>query len=92
MKKSLSTESQKIESAYMNGSRRAWLEVLSEALKHLGPHDPIAAGHRWQRERAETVMALRELCAEFGDLDWDEDLYLPDVIEKHLSRHLHGAD
>lgn len=43
-------------------------------------------------ERTETVHALRELCKEFGDNDWSDDLHLADVIEKHLARHLRAGD
>lgn len=40
-------------------------------------------------EREQTISALRELCAVFGDNDWPEDLNLADVVEKHLGKHLH---
>ena len=40
------------------------------------------------KEREVAVAALRELCGEYGDNDWADDLHLADVIEKHLRRHL----
>lgn len=42
----------------------------------------------WNMEREETVKILRELCEEFGDNLWPDDLYLRDVIEKHLAKYL----
>ena len=43
---------------------------------------------RWIEEREETIIKLREICQDFGDNDWPDDLYLPDIIEKHLYNHL----
>lgn len=39
-------------------------------------------------ERQDVVRLLREICAEYGDNDWPDNLHLYDVIEKHLWRHL----
>ena len=39
-------------------------------------------------ERQATVVALRVACQTYGDNDWDDDLFLPDVVEKHLVRVL----
>jgi hypothetical protein len=36
-------------------------------------------------------MALRELCLEFGDLRWADDLHMADIINKHLGVHLYEA-
>ncbi len=41
-------------------------------------------------ERQRAIDQLRELCAEFGDNDWPNDLDLADVIEKHLGRKLYA--
>lgn len=32
--------------------------------------------------------ALRDVCDEHGDNDWEDNLHLSDVVEKHLGRHL----
>jgi predicted secreted protein len=40
-------------------------------------------------ERAQVVRYLRYLCAQFGDNDWEDNLHLEDVIEKHLMRYLY---
>lgn len=75
------------EQVYLRGRRRAWTEVISLALRELG-HDEATSGAAALREREYAVSALRELCEEFGDNDWPDRLWLPDVIEKHLGRRL----
>lgn len=77
------------DNAYTEGSRRAWLTILAEALHNLGYDGPEHSAHRWILEREETVLALRSICEDFGDNDWDETLHLADVLNKHLARQLH---
>ena len=77
------------ERSYAEGNRQAWLGILAEAVSHLGGDDSDAVDSAllvWERQ--EVVAKLREVCAEFGDNDWTDDLSLADVIEKHLMRHL----
>ena len=76
------------EQDYTQGSRRAWLTMLTECVRHLGYETSEAKAAAWIVEREETVQRLRAVCAEHGDNDWDEDLHLTDVIEKHLWHHL----
>jgi len=45
---------------------------------------------QWQKERKDTIKYLKVACEEFGDLDWDEDLHLVDILEKHLIRYISG--
>jgi hypothetical protein len=71
---------------YIRGSRMAWTLMLQECLKHLDGNDRTVAALISEREQA--VTALRNVCKEHGDNDWDESLHLADVIEKHLGRHL----
>lgn len=80
------------EAAYIQGARAAWRRILAEALRGLGGYsDPgDFTRERLIAEREEAISALRSLCREFGDNDWDEKLSLADVIEKHLGRHLHA--
>jgi hypothetical protein len=42
----------------------------------------------WEDERKQAIAVLRELCGKFGDNDWPDDLYLSDIIEKHLGDYL----
>jgi hypothetical protein len=74
------------EQDYVNGSQRAWITILSLAVRELGPENSNA--DRWRVERAETVAMLRQVCGVHGDNDWPDNLHLGDVIEKHLWRHL----
>ena len=78
------------EDAYIEGTRHVWRRLLQEACQHLGVDDAGAGQARWLLEREEARARLRELCAEFGDLDWDDSLHLADVIDKHLGKHLHA--
>lgn len=41
-----------------------------------------------RNERANTIASLRDLCERFGDNEWEDDLNMSDIIEKHLARHL----
>lgn len=77
------------------GRAEVYRELLAEALRGLArpdlPGDVEGLRRRvaaLELERASTVTALREVCEEHGDTDWADDLYLPDVIERHLARHL----
>jgi hypothetical protein len=40
-------------------------------------------------ERQDVVRQLREVCGDYGDNDWPDNLHLGDVIEKHLARNLY---
>ena len=70
------------------GYRAAATNMLREALKMLGYRGDEAAHAKWILERNATLDALRNVCADHGDNDWEPDLHLADVVEKHLARHL----
>lgn len=72
---------------YIEGQRRMYLAMLSQALAGLGIDSPEWTANRWAAERAEVVAMLRRECEEFGDNDWADTLHLSDVIEKHLLRY-----
>lgn len=76
------------EEGYVRGSRMAWVMMLTACCRHLGVDDPAAAKAIWIAEREEAVSMLRNVCDEHGDNDWPDDLYLADIIEKHLWKHL----
>lgn len=76
------------EHGYVAGSRGAWTQMLQTCLRQLG-YPPSGEGHAaWVLERESAIHALREVCGTFGDNDWPATLYLGDIIEKHLTRHL----
>ena len=76
------------ERGYMEGYKAFARRILQEALTHLDAKDKDIDA--WRLERSATVAMLRQVCEDHGDQDWEADLYLPDVIEKHLWRHLEG--
>jgi hypothetical protein len=76
------------EAGYIEGKRRAYIDLLHLAAKGLGYEDPLAEAASLITEREEAIVILREVCEEHGDNDWSEDLHLADIIEKHLARHL----
>ena len=82
------------EYSYAEGSQRAWIFMLQICLKHIDTTDqtkthPLFEKSRLILERAEAIQQLRSLCADFGDNDWDDNLHLADIIEKHLGKHLY---
>jgi len=81
------TDDERLEQAYTDGSRRAWLSILQESIRQLRGSAPLEA-EKLLAERTDAIAMLRLLCAEFGDNDWSDDLYLADIIEKHLMRHV----
>lgn len=82
------TKEDELEAQYEAGSRMAWLETLGHALRGLGRGGPEWDAARLIAERELVVSLLRRICADHGDNDWDDDLNLSDVIEKHLARYL----
>lgn len=68
--------------------RAVYQRLLRLALEGLGMDSPEFETARLASERSRLVTTLREICAEFGDNDWPENLDLSDVLEKHLARHL----
>jgi hypothetical protein len=76
------------ETAYVAGSRRAWLSMLQECMRQLGRDTPEFQQARLVAEREEAILALRLICEEHGDNDWLDDLHLADIIAKHLAPHL----
>jgi hypothetical protein len=74
------------ELAYMRGQRSVWDSMLRECLVNLGVDEARFFG--WVSELEAAIAALRRVCSKHGDNDWSPDLYLADIIEKHLERHL----
>ena len=67
------------------GEKLAWRRMLGVVIQSLGTDGDA---DRWRLERADVVSMLRQVCEEFGDNDWEDNLHLADVIEKHLWRNL----
>ena len=75
------------EQDYLRGSKTAYRNMLATCLKHLSDDENIDAA-RLIYERDEAISVLRDLCKYHGDNDWEDNLYLADIIDKHLGRHL----
>lgn len=74
---------------YEIGFRAAWLRMFAECVKVLGPD---GSAESWRLEREETIVALRLLCEDFAlSQEWDNQLHLADIIEKHIRRSLDGT-
>lgn len=76
------------EKDYETGSRAAWCSMLQLCIQHLCHDSPDVKIAILLQEREEAVAALKRACEYHGDMDWDEDCYLSDIIENHLFRHL----
>ncbi len=74
------------ERAWLLGKKAAYERMLNECLLHLGPAGQNK--HSWASERTEAIAVLRQLCAEYGDNDWEDGLHVADIITKHLGRYL----
>ena len=81
---------EKTEQAYLQGGRSVWNSLLRECLRNLktSEHDQYS----WITEREAAIAVLRGICDEFGDNDWNENLHLADIIDKHLGKHLFAPD
>lgn len=75
------------EKAWEAGHLAAWRNILGTAMREVRHADDITL-EAMVAERAAAVVALRELCKEFGDNEWPDNLHLSDVIEKRLGRPL----
>lgn len=78
------------EAAYMQGQRAVYSKILADAVAHLGHTDVSAA--QLIAEREEAIAILHDLCAEFGDNEWEPSLHLADIIDKHLGKYLWERD
>ena len=83
----------KEESLWLQGHHAAWLQILRQALRELGFDQAVLAYPELKLARMaamieETRSYLRQVCAQHRDLDWDDNLHLRDVIEKHLVKHI----
>jgi hypothetical protein len=78
--------------AFADGEKQAYISILRECLRNLGIND-LEEIQQLELfvERQNAITALREVCKDFGDNDWSDNLHLADVIRKHLARPLHNS-
>lgn len=75
------------EQDYTQGRKAAYRNMLRLCMKELSGEKEIDAA-RLLSERESAISTLRDVCERFGDNDWENNLHLSDIIEKHLWRHL----
>ena len=78
------------EQSYLLGERQAAIGQLRTIMGYLKV-DEKRTKEQYMLEREETVQALRDVCEDHGDNEWEENLHLADVVNKHLGRHLYGG-
>ena len=66
---------------YLNGRRSAWESMLRTCVNNL---DRDTSHEALVLERSTTIALLRDICKEYGDNDWSDNLHLSDIIAKHL--------
>ena len=71
------------------GNKAAWRAAIMYAAGQLGYDDPLAKAAALIAERGEAIVVLREVCEEFGENDWTDNLHLADIVSKNLHRQLH---
>lgn len=76
------------EQHWMQGRRSAYVSLLQTCLGELGYKGDEAQKVLWIMEREQAIAKLREICAAHGDNNWDNELHLADIIDKHLFDHL----
>ena len=79
---------------YSRGWQGGVRRILAACLRELssgGDHDALRTVGHLTLERSDTIETLRQVCAEYGDNNWADDLHLGDIIEKHLRRNLDAA-
>ena len=73
---------------YIKGEKQATMAMLQLCCTFLGYDDIDAQKRAWILEREGALIALRNICDEYGDNDWSDKLSLADIIDKHLHRNM----
>ena len=77
------------EASYIEGQRQVRTRLLADCIRELGYGKDTDAGlAKLIVEREEAIAQLRRVCETHGDNDWDENLHMGDIIEKHLGKYL----
>lgn len=82
------TQADRDERKWSEGYRAAWKGMLAESIRHLRGEGVDLNAAAMLLEREEALVTLRDVCGQFGDNDWPNNLHLSDIIEKHLARNL----
>ena len=77
---------------YERGCLAAYRAILQECVRQLLPYGDFNKSQllaaNLTSELSETREKLREVCELVGDTSYPNDLYLPDIIDKHILPYL----
>lgn len=75
--------------AFTDGQRSVWRSLVQQGLCHLEGNEKTRT--ELLAERADAIRELKSLCEELGlPIEWEDDLHMADIIEKHIYRPLRG--
>ena len=76
---------------YIEGETNALKEIIvncQHKLRGLGVE--LKTSEQFSPERVDIIKTLRSLCDEHGNNDWDENLHISDILNKHLNLFVEG--
>lgn len=77
------------ERIYMDGEASTLKNMITYCQNKLRAYGiKLKTKDEFDQERIEIISLLRMHCDEYGDNDWDDNLHLSDIIDKHLMRHI----
>lgn len=80
------------EKSYIDGQKSLLISQLGDVLRHLGLYQDVGREYLIS-EREATALALRQLVRDLGEEDdFENDLYVPDIINKWVSRNIDFDD
>lgn len=76
-----------LEERYAQGQHMMALSIIQTCTMYLHNSSELTIV-QLRMERARAIETLRYVCEAFGDNDWEDNLHLSDIIEKHLGDNL----
>lgn len=76
------------ENSYLEGQRAIAISLIKSLIIYLYEGEDIKMSILLQMERSEAISKLRQICEIVGDNDWEDDLHLVDILDKHLLCYL----
>lgn len=74
---------------YLEGKNNALKDTILHCQNELRNNGvELKTDEKFSQERVDVIKTLRSFCREFGDNNWDDNLHLSDVIDKHLAINL----
>lgn len=76
------------EAAIEEGYRRGITQIYVKTLRELADCGVNVDKDYLIAERQAVINILRRICSKHGDNDWEDNLHIGNIIEKHLERYL----